>query len=488
MSKQLHIGIIGGGPAGYVAALYAAAEGARVTLVEEGGMGGTCLQRGCIPTKRLVTISHLLQKIQDAENYGIALDSAPVPDWKKMSAGVSELVAGIEKGLDGLMANRKITVIQSTAKPIASIKPIIELADGEHIQLDRMLISTGSSPHRPPSFPFNDDSVCTSDELWRWQDLPKSLIIVGEGVIACEFAFIFKSMGVDVTMLGMMDKPLPMMDKSISSTICREMKKKKIHFKGGLPVTLIKQVENRWQANSNEVLLASAERVLVCTGRVPNTTGMSLEKNCIDCDERGAIIVNKFMHTSMPNIYAAGDVTGGIMLAHAASAQARVAIAHMLDIECHPYDVHCIPSAVFTTPEVAAIGLTEEQALDQAKKQGTEISIGSFDLRALGKAHAMGEISGNIKLIAEVGSRRLLGAHMVGANVTEMIHEAALVLTRQGTVDDITQTVHAHPTLSEAVFEAAEDVFGQACHKPLTRQTTDQISDVSTSKKSRSSC
>jgi dihydrolipoamide dehydrogenase len=488
MSKPLHIGIIGGGPAGYVAALYAAAEGARVTLVEEGGMGGTCLQRGCIPTKRLVTISHLLNKMQEAENYGIELNAVPVADWKKMNAGVTKLVAGIEKGLDGLMANRKITVIQSKAKPIASIKPIIELSDGERIQLDRILICTGSNPHRPPSFPFNADTVCTSDELWHWQDLPKSLMIVGEGVIACEFAFIFKSLGVDVTMLGMMDKPLPTMDKSISSTISREMKKKKIHFKGGLPVTSLKQVDTQWQASSKETLLATAERVLVCTGRIPNTTGLNLGKNCIDCDKRGAIKVNKFMHTSMPNIYAAGDVTGGIMLAHAASAQAKVAIAHMMDIECQPYDVNCVPSAVFTTPEVAAVGLTEEQASDLAEEQGTEISIGTFDMRALGKAHAMGEIAGNIKLIAEKGSRRLLGAHMVGANVTEIIHEATMVIARQGTVDDITHTIHAHPTLSEAVLEAAEDVFDQACHKPLKKQRTDQSSDINNSKKSKSSC
>ena len=448
-------------------------------------MGGTCLQRGCIPTKRLVTISHLLDKMQQADKYGIELGVQPLPNWKAMNEGVSQLVAGIEKGLDSLMVNRKVTVIQSTAKLTASIKPIIELSDGERIQLDRILICTGSSPHRPPAFPFNDDSVCTSDELWCWQDLPKSLMIVGEGVIACEFAFIFKSMGIDVTVLGMLEQPLPTMDKSISSTISREMKKKKIHFKGGLPVTSIKQVDAEWQATSGETVLASAERVLVCTGRVPNTLGMHLENNCIDSDKRGAIVVDEFMRTTMPNIYAAGDVTGGIMLAHAASAQAKVAIAHMLDIECHPYDDNCIPSAVFTTPEVAAVGLTEEQATAWAKEQGTEISTGSFDMRALGKAHAMGEIAGSVKLIAEVGSRRLLGAHMVGANVTEMIHEATLVMAHHGTVDEITQTVHAHPTLSEAVLEAAEDIFDQACHKPLKQQPSGQNNN---SKKRKSLC
>ncbi len=463
MSKALHVGIIGGGPAGYVAALYAAAEGAQVTLVEAGGMGGTCLQRGCIPTKRLVTVSHLLHKMHEAENYGIEIDGQPLPNWEKMNAGVTQMVAGIEKGLDGLMANRKINVIRSTAKPIASIKPTIELDDGERIVVDRLLICTGSTPHYPAAFPFNGTSVCTSDELWQWKELPESLIIVGEGVIACEFAFIFKAMNVDVTVLGMMDKPLPTMDKSISSSIHREMKKKKIRFKGGLPVTSLTQTSDGWKADSNGESLASAERVLVCTGRIPNTSGLDIEINNIECDSRGAVVVDEFMRTNKPNIYAAGDVIGGIMLAHAASAQAKVAIAHMLGIAGHTYDVNCIPSAVFTTPEVAAVGLTEAQAIEQ----GYEISIGNFDMRALGKAHAMGEISGGVKLIAESESRRLLGAHIVGANATEMIHEATLVITRRGTIDDITQTVHAHPTLSESVLEAAEDIFEQACHKPL---------------------
>lgn len=466
MSATLHIGIIGGGPAGYVAALYAAAEGAQVTLVEQAGMGGTCLQRGCIPTKRLVTISHLLHKMSESERYGIDLGAQPLPRWEKMCTGIEQLVSGVEKGLDGLMKDRKITVIQSTAKPIAGVKPIIQLVDGERVQVDRLLLCTGSNSHKPALFPFNDSSVCTSDEIWQWQDLPESLVIVGEGVIACEFAFIFNAMGVKVTMLGMMDKPLPTMDQNISNIINREMKKKKIQFKGGKPVSSLKQQDNLWQAYSDDEMLAYAERVLVCTGRVANTEGLDLQSNNIKYDHRGAIIVDEFMRTNVLHIYAAGDVTGGIMLAHAASAQAKVAIAHMLDIKCHPYDVDSVPYAVFTTPEVAAVGLTEAQAIDREY----DISIGGFDMRALGKAHAMGDIAGGVKLIAEVGSRRLLGAHMVGANVTELIHEATLIIARNGLVDDITQTIHAHPTLSEAVLEAAEDIFDQACHKPLKQE------------------
>ena len=277
-------------------------------------------------------------------------------------------------------------------------------------------------------------------------------------------------MGIDVTMLGMMDRPLPAMDQFISNLINREMKKKKIKFKGGKLVSSLEPSDGQWQAYSDQELLATAERVLVCTGRVSNTESLYLKKNNIKTDKRGAIIVDGYMQTNVEGIYAAGDVTGGVLLAHAASAQARVAIAHMLGLESHGhengYDASAIPSAVFTTPEVASVGITEAQA----NEQGIEISIGSFDMRALGKAHAMGEIAGGVKLIANAKTRRLLGAHMVGANVTELIHEAAVVLTRQGLVDDIIRTVHAHPTLSEAVVEAAEDIFSQAPHKPLKKK------------------
>jgi len=463
MEKPLHIGIIGGGPAGYVAALYAAAKGAHVTLVEKSGMGGTCLQKGCIPTKRLVSISHLIDKIKDAEKFGIDIEGQSIPRWEKMQAGVDQLVNKIENDLKGLLNNRQVVLIESFAKPCVKEGVVsLELEQGEQLEVDRLLLCTGSNPHRPITFPFDDKEVCTSDDIWQWPDLPKSLTIVGEGVIACEFAFIFRAMNVDVSVLGMMKKPLPNMDKNISATIHREMKKKKIRFKGGKLVSSLERTSDGWNAYSESQLLASAERVLVCTGRVPNTSGLGLEENHIQCDKRGAIGVDGYMRTNVPHVYAAGDVTGGIMLAHAASEQARIAIDHMLGEETHAYDVSRIPSAVFTTPEVASIGLTEAEALQQE----LQISTGVFDMRGLGKAHAMGEITGSIKLIVEKGTRRLIGAHMVGANVTEMIHETAVVIARQGSVDDIIHTVHAHPTLSEAIFEAAEDVFGQACHKP----------------------
>ena len=297
-------------------------------------------------------------------------------------------------------------------------------------------------------------------------DLPKSLMIIGEGVIACEFAFIFQSLGVSVNMLGMAERPLPMLDHDISRTIAREMKKRRIQFKSGKAVTQLKKDNQQWVAYHQQEELVKAERVLVCTGRIPNSANLKLDEAFVRYDERGEIQVDQFMRTTSANIYAAGDVTGGLMLAHAASAQAKIAISHMLGMTCKKYQPQYVPLAVFTQPEVATVGLTEQRAIGQ----GLDIAVGTFDMRALGKAHAMGEISGNIKLVVDRTSQQLLGAHMVGANVTEMIHEVALIISQQGYVDEITSTIHAHPTLSEGLAEAAEDVFSQADHKPLKNQ------------------
>lgn len=463
MKSDIHIGIIGGGPAGYVAALHAAASGARVTLVEQTAMGGTCLHRGCIPTKRLVSASHLLDRMRDAGRFGIALEVSAKPDWSAMRKGISQLVNAIEKDLGGLLINRHITMIHNKAQPALGSSLQIRLNTEECIDVDRVLICTGSIPDQPPAFPFDGDSLCTSDELWHWDRLPSSLAIVGEGVVACEFAFIFRSLGIDVTMLGMMDAPLPHMDVSISSVLSREMRKKKIRFIGGRAVSSFERQSGHWQAYAGEELLIAADRVLVCTGRVPNLPSFEFIDVPPELTDRGAIRVDDYMRTTVPGVYAAGDVTGGCMLAHAASEQARIAVDHILGRHPAAYNPEHVPAAIFTSPEVAAVGMTEQQC----REQELAIEIGQFELRALGKAHAMGEIAGSVKLIADADSRRLLGAHMIGANATEIIHQAVQLIAVAGSLDDILNTVHAHPTLSEAMHEAAQDVFGQALHKRL---------------------
>ncbi|RCX30213.1 dihydrolipoyl dehydrogenase [Thioalbus denitrificans] len=460
--QRPHIGIIGGGPAGYVAALRAAALGARVTLAEAAGLGGTCLHRGCIPTKRLATTGHLLDRLRDAARYGIALEGAATPRWPEMAAGISRLTGGLAKGIHGLFGDRGIELIPARARPERERGPALRFDDGRRIRVDHLLLCTGSRPHVPGGIPLDGDRVCTSDEVLGWRDLPASLLIVGGGVIACEFAFIFAALGVEVTLAGRAGTPLPGLDPDVSRLIARELKRRRIRFLGGRGIDRVEEEGGTLRACHGETELGRAERILVCTGRVPNTgdllPGLGLEPG-----PRGEIAVDSWMRTAVPGIYAAGDVTGGAMLAHAASAQARVAVEHMLRGGGRTYTADHVPLAVFTQPEVGCVGLTEPEA----RARGGAVACSRFELRTLGRAQAMGETSGFVKLVADRRTRTLLGAHIVGPCASELVHEAAVVLRRGGSVEELAGTVHAHPTLSEGIQEAAEDLFGQADHTPL---------------------
>lgn len=460
--QRPHVGIIGGGPAGYVAALRAAALGARVTLAEDTGLGGTCLHRGCIPTKRLATAGHLLEQLRDTARFGIALEGAATPHWPEMTAGISRLTGGLAKGIHGLLSDRGVELIQARAQPQLDRGPLLRFGDGRRVRVDHLLLCTGSRPHVPAGITLDGERVCTSDEVPGWRQLPASLLIVGGGVIACEFAFIFAALGVDVMLAGRATEPLPGLDPDVSRLIARELKRRRIRFLGGRGVDRVEEDGDALRACQGETILGRAERILVCTGRVPNTHDLTPGLG-IEPGPRGEIPVDPWMRTAAPGIYAAGDVTGGAMLAHAASAQARVAVEHMLRGGGRPYSAAQVPLAVFTRPEVGCVGLTEPEA----RARTAEVACSRFELRILGRAQAMGETSGFVKLVADGRDRTLLGAHIVGPCASELVHEAAVVIRRGGTAGELAETVHAHPTLSEGIQEAAENLFGQADHTPL---------------------
>lgn len=467
-----HIVILGGGPAGYVGALHAAAAGARVTLIEAGGLGGTCLHRGCIPTKTLVSACSLLDKIRRAADFGIRVEGTIIPQWSDLQSNVFRVVETMEQGVDGLLADRDVEVISGFGEVVNN--RTVRVANYGTVTGDYLLLCTGSKPARPRTFPFDGQRVLTSDELFHWETLPRSLAIIGESIVACEFAFIFDSLGVEVTVVGMEPRPAPLLDADLSTLIAREMRKKGIEFSGGAPVEkLVVDGEQVRVLQAGQEVCCS-ERALVCVGRVPNTQGLNLEAVGVKIGARAEILVDEFMQTSAPGIYAAGDVTGRMMLAHAASAQARLAVDHMLGRSPEALDDTAIPWAIFTSPEIGCVGLTEEAA----RQRGFEVSCGKFDMRGLGKAQAMGELSGMVKVVADAQSKRLLGVHIMGAHASDMIHQAVVLLKQGARVDDLLGAIHAHPTLSEAVAEAAEDVFGQAIHKtlkaPLTRNGKDK--------------
>lgn len=461
LQNPSHLVVIGGGPAGYVAALHAAAQGARVTLIEADGLGGTCLHRGCIPTKTLASTCALLDKLSKAQGMGIRLGGEVSVQWPELQGHMRGVVGTVAGGVASLLADRKVEVVKGRARLVDS--RTVEVAGRAPISGDYLLVCTGSKPARPPVFPLDDEHVVTSDELLMWNTLPQSLVIVGEGVIACEFAFILNALGVKVTIVGMEERPLPMLDTDISAIVAREMRKKKIQFIGAKLVEMLELRNGQVEVYAGGAKVACAERALVCVGRVANTAAMGLADAQVKTGARGEIIVDHFMRTSAPGVYAAGDVTGRVMLAHAASAQAKLAVDHMFGRVPRIIDETMVPLAIFTSPEIGSVGLTERAA----GILGIEVACGKFDIRGLGRAQAMGELAGLAKIVADAKTGRVLGAHLIGPHATDMVHEAAVAMRHEATVDDLIDVIHAHPTLSEALVEASEDVFGQATHKML---------------------
>jgi dihydrolipoamide dehydrogenase len=464
-----HLIVAGGGPAGYVAALHASALGARVTLVDAGGLGGTCLQRGCIPTKTLVSACSLLEKMRAAARFGIELPGAVVAHWDRLLAATRGVVDGMTRGIGGLLASRRVEVIRGQARLIDHRS--VYVAGHGTLSGDFLLFATGSRPARPRAFAFDGLRVATSDDLLRWDTLPQSIAIVGEGVIACEFAFILDALGVEVTMVGMEPRPAPGLDADISAVLAREMRKKGIRFLGGATVESVAPGAEGVEVGRRGAAPVRAERVLVCVGRVPNTESLGFEATGVAAGARGEIVVDRFMRSCIAGIYAAGDVNGRVMLAHAASAQARIAVEHMLGHAPAPFDDATVPLAVFTAPEVGCIGLTEQAA----RARGFDVRCGSFDTRGLGKAQATGELTGLTKVVADAATGRVLGVHIVGAHATELVHEAVAALQHGASVADLVATVRAHPTLAEGLSEAAEDVFGQATHAPSNRSSANTM-------------
>ncbi len=463
-----HIVILGAGPAGYVAALHASAAGAAVTLVDPDDTGGTCLRRGCIPTKTLVASCALIENIKKAKRLGVVLDGAVQVDWLRLRKRMDSVVGTIVGGVTKLLQNRRVESMCGHGRLIDEHTVAVS-ANDQRIHADFTLICTGSQPARPSVFPFDGNRVVTSDEALLWPSLPRSLIIVGGGVIACEFAFIFQSLGVDVTIIEAADRPLPAEDRDVSSLIARELRKRRIRFLGSRLIEEMRVDGDQVHCFQSGEPLAAAERALVAVGRVPNTSGLGLEQLGIALGKGASIPVDDRMRTKLPHVYAAGDVTGQLMLAHAASAQARLAVDHMLGAVAEPPLLENIPRVTFTTPEVASVGLSEQDATSR----GIPVRCGKFDTRGLGKAQASDELSGMVKVIGHANSGKLLGVHIVGAHAGEMIHEAAALLAVGANVSDLSTTVHAHPTLSEAVCEAAESVFGHAIHQILSTITAE---------------
>ena len=459
----MKITVLGAGPGGYVAAIRAAQLGAEVTVIEEGEVGGTCLNWGCIPTKTLIASAEALHKIKNAKSFGLDLDGTVTPNIEKIVERKNKVVGIQVKGIRGLFTSWGVRLIEGRGVIVDPKKVTVTLQDGstEEVETDKIIISTGSRPAQIPVFPFDGKRILSSDNAINPDSIPKSLLIVGAGVIGCEFAFIYKEFGSEVTMVEMMPNAVSTEDEEISQILERELKKNKIKLLTNTSVEKVDVKDDGVSVQLSNGKTLEAEKVLVSIGRAVNSENIGLEEAGVEKGKRGEILVDSRMQTNVDGIYAIGDVVGGVMLAHLASKEGIIAAENAAGGNSEmKYDV--IPAAIFTSPEIGSVGMREKQVAEK----GIKYKVGRFQFRSLGKAHAMGEIVGLFKIIADESTDKILGAHIIGAHASDLIHEVALAMEKGLTTKDMAHMIHSHPTLAEGVMEAAEDVHDAAIHSP----------------------
>ncbi len=458
----MKVGILGAGPGGYVAAIKAAQLGAEVTVVEDTEVGGTCLNRGCIPTKTIISSTEVFEKIKRADDFGIEIEGPVKANLKKIIERKDRVVQTLVKGIKGLFKSYGIELVYGRGKLVSEKEIGVLTAEEEKtLSFGSIVIATGSRPAEIPLFSFDGKYIIDSTKALELEEIPKSILIVGAGVIGCEFACIFNALGVEVTMVEVLPRVLFTEDEEISQLMEREFKKKRIKLFKEVKVERVEIKDDgvhTFLSNGQETV---TEKVLVSVGRAFNSDGIGLEELGIEKGPKGEIKVTNSMETTVEGIYAVGDVTGGMLLAHVASREGIVAAKNIMGAK-EEMDYSVVPGSVFTSPEIGSVGLREYQA----KERGIDYITGHFQFRTLGKAHAMGEISGIIKVVADKRTDRLLGVHIIGPHASDLVHEAAVAIKAGLKVKDIAETIHAHPTLSEGLMEAAEDVHGSAIHIP----------------------
>lgn len=460
MGNQFQVAVVGGGPGGYVAAIASAQLGMKTVLIEKDSLGGTCLNRGCIPTKSLLHSAEVYTSAKEAEEFGVfaqqvTFDYGKV--WERKNAVVSRLVRGIE----GLVRGNKVTLVRGTG--VFKDKNTIEV-QGEKAQtitFDKAIIATGSFPAKIPIPGVDLPGVMDSDGFLAMNELPKSVVIIGGGVIGIEFATVMNAFGVDVSIVEMMPEILAGIDGEMASSMRDILTKKGVRIHLNAKVSEIKKDGNLSvsyvQNGKNEA--EQGEIVILSTGRRPMSANLGLEQLGVKM-ERGFVCVNDYCRTNIPNIYAIGDVNGKVMLAHAASHQAMVAAHNCLGETMKKADFTLVPSCVYTTPEIASVGLTEEKA----KAKGYKVKVGKFDAVGNGKSLVVGDTRGFAKLVSDAETGEILGMQLFCNRATDMIGEGLAAIKLESTVEEIADAIHPHPTVNEMIMEAAHMTTGHCAH------------------------
>ncbi|MFB9973018.1 dihydrolipoyl dehydrogenase [Allobacillus sp. SKP2-8] len=472
MATEYDLVILGGGTGGYVAAIRASQLGLKTAIVEKTELGGTCLHRGCIPSKALLRSAEVFKQTTNAADFGVET-SSPTVNFPRVQERKNSIIEQLHKGVQGLMKKGKIDIYEghgrilgpSIFSPTAGTISV-EMNNGEENEMlvpKNVIIATGSSPNTLPGLEIDGQTIMTSEEALEMDELPESIIIVGGGVIGIEWASMLADFGVKVSVLEYASAILPTEDEEISKEALKQLKKKGIEFFTdtevlGDSVTTDNGVTIQAKIDG-ETKTFEADRLLVSVGRKPNVDNIGLDNTDIET-ERGAIKVNSVNQTKESHIYAIGDVIGGMQLAHVASHEGILAVEHIANEQPEPIQYDHIASCVYSNPEIASVGLTEKQA----KEQGYELEVGKFPFKAVGKALVHGDSEGFVKIISNKENQDLLGIHMIGPHVTDMVSEAGLAMVLDATPWEIGETIHPHPTLSEVIGEAALAVDGKQIH------------------------
>ncbi len=463
--KKYDVIIIGAGPGGYVAAIRAAQLGFSTAIIEKRWLGGVCLNVGCIPSKALLKNAEVARTLrEETKDYGITGDNISI-DYAaavKRSRRVSDRLT---RGVSFLMKKHKIEVFEGTAsiKTKNTIQVDLNNGEKEELKTSNIIIATGAHPFIPPGWNYDGKTVLSYEDAILQDKLPESAVIIGGGAIGAEFATIWSSFGTQITIVEMLPNILPLEDEEISGELQKSFKKRGIQVFTEHKVEAIEPTENGVRvtvSNEGTKKEIEAEQALVAIGFKANTEKLGLENIGVELDKRGFIQVDQNMATSVPGVWAVGDVNGKLLLAHAASTMGIHCIETIKGIKRDPIDFSMIPAATYCYPQVASFGLTEKQSVNEGK----EVKVGRFPFQANGKSLGLGESAGFVKVIVDAKYGEILGAHMIGPEVSELLPELTLAHNAELTIEDIAHNIHSHPTLSEAIMEAAEDALGHAIH------------------------
>lgn len=457
----MKVAVIGGGPGGYVAALKAAMLSAEVTVIEKNKVGGTCLNVGCIPTKALLASSDVLRTVKEAKSFGINIDGDIKPDFDAIIARKQKVTDELVAGIEFLFDKRGVKKINGFGKLIDKNTIEVTKEDGsiEEVKADKIILANGSIPTVFPFMPYNGKNVITSDEVLSLDKLPESMVIIGGGVIGSEIGQFYSTLGTKVTIVEVLPQILGRMDSDGAKALARQFKKDKIKVMCNVATDSFEVSEDKVKLNLNNGKSIEAEIVLLCTGRKPNLANSGVAEAGVKMTDRGFIEVNEYMETNLEGVYAIGDIIPGAMLAHVASAEGMVAAENAVKGNSETVNYKSIPSCVYTEPEVAGVGKTE----DELKAEGIEYKVGRFDFRGLGKAKAIGKIQGFIKVLVDKDDV-IVGATLVGPHCTDLLTELSLAVGLGLKAKDVGRVIHAHPSLSEGIMEALHDVHDECVH------------------------